>query len=51
MADPTDELRQGMNILVVEDDEDARENMRDILEMQNHRVSNRNTFAEALLTS
>ena len=35
-----------LNVLVVEDDADARENMRDILELQDHRVATRRSFAE-----
>ena len=36
-----------LSVLVVEDDEDARENMRDILEMHEHRVETQQTFKDA----
>lgn len=35
-----------LNVLVVEDDADACTNMRDILELQDHRVATRRSFAE-----
>lgn len=43
-ADP---LTEPLNILVVEDDDDARANLHDILELRDHQVSTRRTFAEA----
>lgn len=38
----------GMHILVIEDEADARANLRDILEMDDHRVEDFGTAAEAL---
>jgi len=37
---------ESLNILVVEDDDDARANLRDILELHDHQVSTRQSFAE-----
>ena len=37
----------GLHILVVEDDEDTRANLCDLLELQDHKVSTRTTFDEA----
>jgi DNA-binding NtrC family response regulator len=37
-----------MDILVIEDDADARENLRDILELDDHRVALAGTAAEAM---
>jgi PAS domain S-box-containing protein len=47
IAGRTDDATASLNVLVVEDDDDARENLRDILELEDHRVSMRTTFAEA----
>ena len=44
VSDSTDIL----DILIVEDDSDTRENLRDILELHDHRVALQSTFTEAL---
>ena len=38
---------ESLNVLIVEDDDDARANLQDILELRDHQVSTRQTFAEA----
>lgn len=40
-----------LDILVIEDDPDARENLRDILELDDHRVATAGTAAEAMARS
>ena len=40
---------EALTIQIVEDDEDARTNLCDILELQNHRVFAAGSFAETLI--
>ena len=42
------ESLEPLNILVVEDDDDARENLRDILELHGHQICTQRKFADAL---